>query len=51
MKIWYKAKSPRLTFFHTIKVIADEGFNVNAIECVFITSFTKTYIMLGGLYI
>ena len=51
MKIWYKAKSPRLTFFHTIKVIADEGSNVNAIECVFITSFTKTHMILGDLYI
>ena len=51
MKIWYQVKSPSSTFFHTIAVIADEGSNVHAIECVLISSFTKIYMILSDLYI
>ena len=51
MKILYQVKSPRFTFFHTITVTADEGSNVHAIECVLISSFTQTHMILGDLYI
>ena len=35
----------------TFSVIVDEGSNVNAFECVSISSFTETHMILADLYI